>query len=72
MKTDVLIIGGGVIGCAVAYELARYDLDVTVVEKCSDIANGTSKANSGICHNGMGEKPGTIRSSYVTRGYAIM
>mgnify|MGYP005761165473 FL=1 len=72
MKTDVLIIGGGVIGCAVAYELARYELDVTVVEKNSDIANGTSKANSGICHNGMGEKPGTICSSYVTRGYALM
>lgn len=72
MKTDILIIGGGVIGCAVAYELAKYKLDVTLVEKSSDIANGTSKANSGIAHNGMGEKPGTVRGRYVTRGAKLL
>lgn len=72
MKTDVLIIGGGVIGCAVAYQLSRYDIDVILVEKNADIADGTSKANSGIAHNGMGEKPGTVRAKYVTRGSAIL
>lgn len=72
MKTDILIIGGGVIGCAVAYELSKYKLDVTLVEKSSDIANATSKANSGIAHNGMGEKPTTIRGKYVVRGAKIL
>lgn len=72
MKTDVLIIGGGVMGCAVAYQLAQYDLHVTVLEKSSDVANGTSKANSGIAHNGMGEKPGTLRGKYIRQGSAII
>lgn len=72
MKTDVLIIGGGVMGCAVAYELAQYQLHVTVLEKSSDVANGTSKANSGIAHNGMGEKPGTLRGKYIRRGTAVI
>lgn len=72
MKTDVLIIGGGVIGCAAAYELAKYKVDVTLVEKSSDIANGTSKANSGIAHNGMGEKATTLRGKYVTRGTKML
>ncbi|MFV0466925.1 MAG: NAD(P)/FAD-dependent oxidoreductase [Lachnospiraceae bacterium] len=72
MKTDVLIIGGGVIGCAVAYELAKYKIDVVVLEKDGDIANGTSKANSGIAHNGFGEKATTIRGKYCVRGSKML
>lgn len=72
MKTDILIIGGGVIGCSVAYELSKYKLDITIVEKSGDIANSTSKANSGIAHNGMGEKSTTIRGKYVTRGSKLL
>lgn len=72
MKTDVLVIGGGVMGCAVAYQLAQYQIHVTVLEKSSDVANGTSKANSGIAHNGMGEKPGTLRGKYIRQGTAII
>ncbi|WP_305204318.1 FAD-dependent oxidoreductase, partial [Dubosiella newyorkensis] len=45
---DIVIIGAGVIGCAIAYELAKYQLDVLVLEKESDVCSGTSKANSGI------------------------
>ncbi len=52
MKTDVLIIGGGVIGCAIAYQLCKYNIDVTIVEKESDVCSGTSKANSSMLHDG--------------------
>jgi len=52
MKTDVVIIGGGVIGTAIARELSRYRLDITLIEKEEDVAMGTSKGNSGIIHAG--------------------
>ena len=52
MKTDVVIIGGGVIGTAIARELSRYRLDVVLLEKEDDVAMGTSKGNSGIIHVG--------------------
>lgn len=52
MKTDVLIIGGGVIGAAIAHQLARYNLDIVLVEKESDICMGSSKANSSMIHDG--------------------
>ena len=56
---DVLIIGCGVIGAACAYELAKYDLSVCVLEKSNDVANGTTKANSAIVHAGYDPHPGT-------------
>lgn len=45
---DVLIIGGGVTGSAIARELSRYDLKTALFEKGEDVCSGTSKANSGI------------------------
>lgn len=48
MLYDVAIVGGGIVGCAIARELARYRLRIIVLEKGSDVASGTSKANSGI------------------------
>ena len=49
---DVIIIGGGVSGCACARELSRYKIKVCVLEKEEDVCSGTSKANSGIVHGG--------------------
>ena len=39
MDYDVLVLGGGIIGCAVAYELSKYNLNIAVIEKEFDIAD---------------------------------
>lgn len=49
---DVVIIGAGVSGCAVARELSRYQAEVLVLDQCEDVCCGTSKANSAIVHAG--------------------
>ena len=49
---DVIIIGAGVTGSAIARELSRYNANVCVLEKCEDVCEGTSKANSAIVHAG--------------------
>lgn len=68
---DVAIIGAGVIGCAIARELSRYQLNVCVLEKDSDVAEGTSKANSGIVHAGYDAAPGSQKAKYNARGSAM-
>jgi len=52
MKADVVIIGGGVIGTAIARELSRFSINTILIEKEDDVAMGTSKSNSGIIHAG--------------------
>ena len=61
MIYDVTIIGGGVIGCALARELARYRLNVVLVEKECEVGFGTSKSNSGIIHAGHHSSVGTLK-----------
>lgn len=70
-KTQVVIIGGGIIGCAVARELSRYKLSVVLVEKEEDVGFGTTKANSGIVHAGFHDKPGTLKATYCYRGNTL-
>ena len=65
MKTDVVIIGAGAVGCAIARELSRYQLDVTVVDKNEDIGGDASKSNSAIIHTGYDASPGTLESQLV-------
>ena len=65
---DVVIIGAGVSGCAVARELSRYMLKVVVLEKESDLCEGTSKANSGIAHAGYDALPGTLKARLNVEG----
>lgn len=62
MMYDVIIIGAGVTGCAIARELSRYQLNILVVEKEEDVCCGTSKANSGIVHSGIDCRPGTLKA----------
>jgi glycerol-3-phosphate dehydrogenase len=59
---DILIIGGGVVGCAVARELGRYKLKTLLVEKSSDLAGGASRANTGLVHAGYDPIPGTAKA----------
>lgn len=61
MLYDVVIIGGGIIGCAIARELMRYRLQVALVEKEIEVGFGTSKANSGIIHGGHHASPDTLK-----------
>lgn len=71
-QKDVIIIGAGVTGCAIARELSRYELDICAIEKESDICEGTSKANSGIVHAGFDAKPGTLNARLNVQGNAMM
>lgn len=65
MKTDVVIIGAGAVGCAIARELSRYELDVVVVDKNEDVGGDASKSNSAIIHTGYDASPGTLESELV-------
>lgn len=59
---DVVIIGAGVSGCAIARELSRLELKTAVLERALDVCEGTSKANSGIVHAGYDAVPGTLKA----------
>ncbi|KAL3936793.1 MAG: hypothetical protein SGBAC_007966 [Bacillariaceae sp.] len=65
---DVVIIGAGCVGAAVARELSRYDLSVLMVEAADDVTQGATKGNSGIVHAGYDDKPGTNRAKYCWPG----
>ena len=65
---DVLIIGGGVVGCAVARKLSQYAGNIALLEAAEDIADGASKANSGIVHAGYDALPGTKKAYYNVKG----
>jgi glycine/D-amino acid oxidase-like deaminating enzyme len=65
---DILIVGGGVIGCAIARHLSQYKLNIALLEKASDVSQGASKANSGIVHGGFDEQHGTVKSQLSSKG----
>lgn len=65
---DVIVMGAGVVGCAVARELSRYNLNVRVLEAGSDVAEGASKANSAIVHAGFDAKPGSAKARFNVEG----
>ena len=65
---DILVIGGGVVGCAVARALSRRRADVTVLERGCDVAEGASKANSGIVHAGFDARTGTNKARFNVEG----
>ena len=69
---DVLIIGAGVVGNAIARELSRYRLTVGVLEKELDVGMGTSSRNSGVLHSGIHYKPGTLRAKLNVQGNELM
>jgi glycerol-3-phosphate dehydrogenase len=68
---DIAIIGGGVVGCAIAMELSRYDLRTVLLEARSDVGAATSKANSAILHTGFDAPPDSLEATLVSRGYEL-
>ena len=69
---DVVIVGGGVCGCSLLYELSRYKLSAVLVEKENDVSVGTTKANSAIVHAGYDPHPGTKMARYNVEGNALV
>ena len=65
---DIAIVGAGITGCAIARQLARYDLSICVVEAANDVALGASKANGGLVHAGYDPAPGTVKAQVNARG----
>ncbi len=65
---DVVVVGAGVAGSAVARELCRFDLRVCVVEAGNDLACGATRANSGIVHAGYDPLPGTLKARFNVEG----
>ncbi len=68
---DVVVIGAGVIGCAVAREISRYCLKVVVLDRAADVATGTTKANSAIVHAGFDARPDTMKGELNAKGNAM-
>ena len=65
---DILIIGGGAVGCAVARELSRSQRSVALVEKEADVAAGTSGRNSAVVHAGFNNRPGSLMAKLCVAG----
>lgn len=65
---DIIIIGAGVIGCAIARELSKYQGRILLIEKDNDVSSGASKANSGIVHGGYDAKHGTLKGFFSRKG----
>lgn len=69
---SVVIIGGGICGCSLLYELSRYKISTLLLEKENDLCIGTTKANSAIIHAGYDPLPGTKMAKYNVEGNAII
>ncbi|NLZ46978.1 MAG: NAD(P)/FAD-dependent oxidoreductase, partial [Clostridiales bacterium] len=65
LKTDIIVIGAGAVGCAIAREFSKYKIDVLVIDKNEDIGGDASKSNSAIIHTGFDATPGTLESQLV-------
>ena len=68
---DVAIIGGGITGCGIARELSKYNQSIVLLEKASDVCEGTSKSNNGMIHSGYDSKPGSLKALLNVKGNAM-
>ena len=69
---DVLIVGAGVVGTAIARTLAQYDLRCVIADAGNDVGTGTSKANTAVLHTGFDAVPGSLEGRLVSRGAALL
>ena len=70
-EADVVIIGAGITGCAVARQLSKYKLNVLVLEREDDISCGTTKSNNGMIHSGYDSKHGSLKAEMNVKGNAM-
>jgi glycerol-3-phosphate dehydrogenase len=70
-KTDIAIIGAGIIGCAIARELTKYTRTILVIEKETDVGWGATKANSGVIHAGYAGEKGTLKLNLFHKGNVL-
>ncbi len=68
MDYQIIIIGAGVVGCSIARKLSRFDLNIMVVDKQSDAAQGASARNSGVIHSGIQVQSGSLKSQLNIKG----
>jgi glycerol-3-phosphate dehydrogenase len=71
-ERDVVVVGAGVVGAAIARELTRFRLDVVLLEAGRDVGAGTSKANTALLHTGFDAKPSTLEARLVRRGCELL
>ncbi|MFH1061269.1 MAG: NAD(P)/FAD-dependent oxidoreductase [Candidatus Omnitrophota bacterium] len=69
---DVIIIGAGVVGTAIARELSHYKLNIAVLEKEQELAFGVSKSNSGIIHPGTQNHPDSLKGKLCVQGNKLI
>jgi glycerol-3-phosphate dehydrogenase len=69
---DVVIIGAGVVGTAIARTIAGYQLTCVLVDAADDVGTGTSKANTAILHTGFDTVPGSLESRLLRRGSSLL
>lgn len=67
---DAVVIGGGVVGCAIARRLTLEGWRTALAEKAPDILDGASKGNSAILHTGFDAQPGSLEAECIAKGYA--
>ncbi|HEY3050646.1 MAG TPA: NAD(P)/FAD-dependent oxidoreductase [Gaiellaceae bacterium] len=72
LDRDVVVIGGGVVGTAIARELGHFELLCTLLEAGPDVGAGTSKANTALLHTGFDMRPGTLESRLDRRGHELL
>ena len=65
---DIAIVGAGVVGCAIARQLSRYQLRIALIDAAEDVAMGASRANSAIVHAGYDCPVGSVEAGYNVRG----
>lgn len=71
MDYDILILGGGIIGCAIAYELSKFNLNISVIEKDYDICSDMPSINTESVYDGL-ECPDEVSSKLIRKGNLLM